>query len=230
MNIVQNTQWKGLRAGDIKYLDLNGDGAINKGKNTLADHGDLDAIGNAMPQFPFGFNMSAEWKNFDLFIAGAGIARQDWYATGNIYWGSYERPYLSFIRKDLISNAWSPETPGNTYPQINRGYASLGTLRSLGEVNDYYLINVGYLRIKNLSVGYTLPERLTRKAQIQKLRVYFSGENLFTWRFGNLTKYIDPEMAGAGINYSAPGNAVTRARAEDYPIGKIFSAGINITL
>ena len=230
LNIVQNTQWKGLRAGDIKYLDLNGDGAINKGKNTLADHGDLDAIGNAMPQFPFGFNIAAEWKNFDLFIAGAGIARQDWYATGNIYWGSYERPYLSFIRKDLISNAWSPETPGNTYPQINRGYASLGNLRSLGEVNDYYLINVGYLRIKNLSVGYTLPERLTRKAQIQKLRVYFSGENLFTWRFGNLTKYIDPEMAGAGINYSAPKDAVSRARAEDYPIVKIFSAGINITL
>ena len=97
-------------------------------------------------------------------------------------------------------------------------------------MNDYYLINVGYLRIKNLTVGYTLPEKLTRRAQIQKLRVYFSGENLFTWRFGNLTKYIDPEMAGAGITYSGPKDAVTRARAEDYPIGKIFSAGINITL
>jgi TonB-linked SusC/RagA family outer membrane protein len=230
LNIVQNTEWKGLRAGDIKYLDLNGDGAINKGKNTLDDHGDLDAIGNAMPQFPFGFNISAEWKNFDLSISGAGVARQDWYATGDIYWGSYERPYLSFMRKDLVSNAWTSETPGNTYPQINRGYAALGNLRSLGEVNDYYLINVGYVRIKNLSIGYTLPEKLTRRAQIQRLRVYFSGENIFTWRFGNLTKYIDPEMAGAGINYSSPGHAVNRARAEDYPIGRILSFGVNITL
>lgn len=230
LNIVQNTEWKGLRAGDIKYLDLNGDGAINKGKNTLADHGDLDAIGNAMPQFPFGFSISAEWKDFDLSIAGTGITRQDWYATGDIYWGTYERPYLSFIRKDLITNAWTAENPGNTYPQINRGYASLGNQRSLGEVNDYYLINVGYMRIKNLTIGYTLPERLTKKAQIQRMRVYFSGENIFTWRFGNLTKYIDPEMAGAGINYSSPGSAVNRARAEDYPIGRILSAGVNITL
>jgi hypothetical protein len=60
--------------------------------------------------------------------------------------------------------------------------------------------------------------------------VYFSGENIFTWRFGNLTKYIDPEMAGAGINYSSPGHAVNRARAEDYPIGRILSFGVNITL
>lgn len=230
LNIVQNIEWKGLRAGDIKYLDLNGDGAINKGKNTLADHGDLDAIGNAMPQFPFGFNLSAEWKNFDFSLAGTGVTRQDWYATGDIYWGPYERPYLSFIRKDLVSSAWTPETPGNRNPQINRGYAALGSMRSLGEVNDYYLINVGYVRIKNLSIGYTLPEKITKRAHIQRLRVYFSGENLFTWRFGNLTKYIDPEMAGAGISYSRPGDAVVRARSEDYPIGKIYSAGINITL
>lgn len=230
LNIVQNTEWKGLRAGDIKYLDLNGDGAINKGKNTLRDHGDLDAIGNAMPRFPFGFNISAEWKNFDLAVSGTGITRQDWYATGDIYWGSYERPYLSFIRKDLINNAWTAENPGNTYPQINRGYAALGTQRSLGEVNDYYLINVGYMRIKNLTIGYTFPERLTRKAQIQRMRIYFSGENIFTWRFGNLTKYIDPEMAGSGIIYSNPNYAATRSRAEDYPIGRILSAGVNITL
>lgn len=230
LNIVQNTEWKKLRAGDIKYVDINGDGAINKGNNTLADHGDLAEIGNAMPTCPFGFNISASWKNFDLSIAGAGIAKQDWYPTGDIYWGPYLRPYLSFIRKDLVSNAWTPEQPGNIYPQIYRGYAALGTQRSLYEVNDYYLTNVGYLRIKNLTLGYTLPEKLTRRAQIQSLRIYFSGENIFTWSFGNLTKYIDPEMAGSGISYSEPGAAVDRATAQAYPIGKVFSAGINLTL
>lgn len=232
LNIVQNTEWKGLRAGDIKYLDLNGDGAINKGRNTLADHGDIVAIGNAMPKCPFGFNISADWKNFDLAIAGAGVAKQDWYPSGDIYWGTYERPYLSFIRKDLVSNAWTPDHPNNRYPQINRGYASLNTsgLRSLGETNSYYLTNVGYLRVKNLTIGYTLPEKLTKRAQIQRLRIYFSGENIFTWRFGNLTRYLDPEMAGAGVSYSNPANANTRGRAEDYPIGKVFSAGVNLSL
>lgn len=230
INIVQNTQWKGLKAGDIKYLDLNKDGAINKGNNTLSDHGDLAEIGNAMPKFPFGFNINATWKSFDLGVAGAGVAKQDWYPTGDIYWGSYERPYLSFIRKDLVTNAWSPETPNNTYPQISRGYASLGNLRSLGEVNDYYLKNVGYLRVKNLTFGYTLPQKLTRKASIERLRFYFSGENIFTIRFGDLTKYIDPEMAGSGINYSSPGSAVSRSRVEDYPMGKTYSFGLNLTL
>lgn len=230
LNIVQNSQWKGLRAGDIKYLDVNGDGAINKGKYTLEDHGDLVEIGNAMPEFPFGFNISTAWKSFDLSMAGVGVARQDWYPTGDIFWGPYERPYLSFIRKDLVTNAWTPEHPGNTYPQINRGYAALGNLRSLGEVNDYYLTNVGYMRVKNLTFGYTLPQRLTQRAKIERLRIYFSGENMFTWRFGNLTKYVDPEMAGSGINYSSPGAAVTRARLEDYPMGKTYSLGINLSL
>lgn len=230
LNIVQNTQRKGLRGGDIKYLDINGDGAINKGKYTLADHGDLAEIGNAMPQFPFGFNFIADWKSFDLSFSGTGVARQDWYPTGDIFWGPYERPYLSFIRKDLVSNSWTPESPGNTYPHISRGYAALGVRRSLGEVNDYYLTNVGYMRVKNLTFGYTLPEKITQRAKIQRLRLYFSGENIFTWTFGGLTKYIDPEMAGAGISYSDPDSAVNRARAEDYPIGKSYSFGINLTL
>jgi len=230
INTVQNSEWKGLKAGDIKYVDINKDGKIDKGDYTLSNHGDLMPIGNAMPQFPFGFTIRADWKGLDLSIAGAGIGKQDWYPTGDIFWGPYERPYLSFIRKDLVENAWTPENPGNTYPQIYRGYASLGAERSLGEVNDYYMINVGYLRIKNLTLGYTLPNSLIQRFKMKNLRVYFSGENLLTWRFGNLTKYIDPEQAGSGINFNDPGSAVNRARMEDYPLGKTFSAGISVTL
>jgi len=230
LNIVQNTQWKGLRAGDLKYVDVNGDGAINKGKNTLADHGDLVPVGNAMPRFPFGFTLSADWNNFDLQLAAAGVAKQDWYPTGNIYWGTYERPYLSFLRKDLITNAWTPEHPENTYPQISRGYASLGALRSLGEANDYYITNVGYVRLKNLTFGYSLPDRLVRKWNIQRLRFYFSGENMLTYCFGDLTKYIDPEIAGSAINYSSPGTASSITRAgEVYPLSKVYSVGLSIT-
>ncbi|WP_353138752.1 TonB-dependent receptor [Pseudopedobacter sp.] len=230
MNVVQNAAWKGLRAGDIKFLDLNGDGAINKGDYTLENHGDIRPIGNAMPQFPFGFSFGADWKGFDLSMAGAGVVRQDWYPTGHLYWGSYYRPYLSFVRKDLFKDAWSPENPGGKYPQIERAYAAQSDTRSLATVNDYYLTNLGYLRIKNIMLGYTLPQKLTQKVNVQRLRVYFSGENMFTWSFGGLTKYMDPEQAGSGIGFNEPKDAVGRSSSTDWPIAKTYSIGVLLTL
>ncbi|HVW62636.1 MAG TPA: hypothetical protein VHC48_21445, partial [Puia sp.] len=159
-----------------------------------------------------------------------GIVHQDWYPTGFIYWGTYDRPYSSFVRKDLVAQAWDPAHPGGKYPQIYRGYDALGANRSLWELNDYYLTNVGYLRVKNLTIGYSLPQSLIQKLKVQQLRVYFSGENILTWRFGNLTRYVDPELAGSGINYSDPGSTGGRADLQDYPLGKTFSFGINLTL
>ncbi|MBJ7882481.1 SusC/RagA family TonB-linked outer membrane protein [Gelidibacter salicanalis] len=229
LNIVQNNEWSRLREGDLKYLDTDGDGSIDRGNYTLDDPGDLRPIGNAMPKFPFGFNVSATWKGFDFSLAGSGVAKQNWYPTGDIYWGTYQRPYLSFLRKDLVNQAWTPGK-GGEYPQIERGYASLGSGRSLYEMNDHYLKNIGYLRVKNLTLGFTIPRELTSKYSIQKLRLYFSGENLITWRFGDLTKYVDPEQAGSAINYSDPGNAVGRADLRSYPMGKTVSFGVNLSL
>ena len=109
----------------------------------------------------------------------------------------------------MIKNAWTPEN--RKIPANLSWMASLQSGRSLYEMNDYYLQNIGFLRIKNLTVGYTLPESITKKISAKKMRVYFSGENLFTFRFGDLTKYVDPEQAGSAINYSDPGDAVGRA-------------------
>jgi len=232
LNVVTNTEWKGLRGGDIKFVDTNGDGKIGPDNNTLADHGDLKRIGNAMPQFPFGFTVGASWNGIDLSVAGAGVSHQDWYPTGFVYWGTYTRPYSTFIRKDLVKDAWTPDNHKGIYPQIYRGYTALALndQRMLGEVNDYYMTNVGYLRVKNLTVGYTFPKTLTGKANIQEFRIYFSGENIFTWRFGKLTKYVDPEQAGSGIDYSDPAAATDETDLQDWPIGKTYSIGINLTL
>lgn len=233
MNLVSNTTLKGLRAGDVKYVDSDGDGEISKGNFTLDDHGDIKKIGNAMPQFPFGFNLGADWKGFDISLAGTGVMHQDWYPNGDLFWGFYQRPYLSFIRKDLLGNAWSPENPGGHYPQKYRGYVALGALRSLGEVNDYYLTNLGFLRIKNLTIGYTIPQKITQKVFIEKLRIYFSGENILTWSFGHLTRYMDPEQTGSGISFSNPGEAANMNTGDewsDYPMSKTLSFGINVTL
>lgn len=229
LNSVHNSDWDHLRAGDLMYVDLNGDGEISKGDNTLDNHGDIRPIGNTMPQFPFGFTINANWKGFDLIVAGYGIVHQDWYPTGGLFWATYERPYWSFIRKDLIEHAWSPENPQGKFPQIYRGYGALSRNRSMGAINDYYLMDVGYLRIKNLTLGYTLPVALTERVGIKNLRVYVSGEDLFVFSFGGLTKYLDPEVAGSGIGFNNPNDADGISEATNkYPMGKTYSVGISV--
>lgn len=230
INVARNDEFKGLRAGDIKYLDSNGDGEIGPGDNTIDNPGDLQVIGNAIPKLPFGFTFAADWKGIDLQVIGNGVVSQDWYPSGKTFWGTYERPYLSFLRKDLVANAWSPDNPSGTYPQIARGFSSLGSNRQLSAVNDYYLTNVGFMRIKNLTLGYSFSPSILERAKLSKLRLYVSGENLFTKRFGGLTKYIDPEQAGSGISFSDPNAATNRSDADAYPILKTISLGIQIGL
>lgn len=233
LNRLTNSDWKRLRGGDVKYVDVNNDGKINKGNYTLDDHGDLMPIGNTMPRFPFGFNFNANWKGFNLSVDGQGIGRQDWYPEGDLYWGTYQRPYLSLIRKDLVENAWTPDNTDGIYPQIYRGYAALLSNRSLYEINDYYLTNIGYLRIKNMTLGYEIPQSITKYLNIKSIRVYVSGENILTWSFGGLTRYIDPEQAASTVSYSNPGDASARAERgfpRGYPMNKTYSFGVNIKL
>lgn len=230
-----NSDWNYLKGGDLRYVDVDGDGEINNGNNTLEDHGDLVPIGNAMPQFPFGFNFNATWKNFDLAVLGQGVAKQDWYPQGPLYWGTFHRPYVSFLRKDLIDQVWDPafpNDPNRIFPQRQRAYNALSSGRMSYNLNDHFLENIGYLRIKNLTFGYTLPTTLTQKVNIKRLRVFLSGENIFTWSFGGLTKYLDPEEVGSHVSYSNPNGVSARpdVNTQLYPIGKTFSAGVEINL
>ena len=230
-----NSDWNYLKGGDLRYVDVDGDGEISNGNNTLEDHGDLVPIGNAMPQFPFGFNINTSWKNFDLTLIGQGVAKQDWYPNGPLYWGTFHRPYVSFLRKDLVDQVWDPEhanDPNRIFPQRQRAYNALSNGRMSYNLNDHFLTNIGYLRIKNLTVGYTLPSSITEKAKIKRFRVFLSGENILTWSFGGLTKYLDPEEVGAHVSYSNP-NGVSARSATDtqlYPMGKTYSVGVEINL
>src|SRR5690606_12562051 len=125
----------------------------------------------------FGFLISSEWNGVDFLIQGAGVASQDWYPQGRVFWGTSEGPYVAFIRKDLVSNACSEDNPNGKFPQISRSYSALGSNRQLGATNNHFLTNLGYLRIKNLTVGYTIPQEVTRKLSIERFRIYLSGEN-----------------------------------------------------
>ena len=213
------TSPNGLYAGDMKFADLDGDGAINKGAEKVGDSGDWQIIGNKQPRFNYGVNLNASWFGFDLAVFFQGIGKMDWYpsADARAFWGPYARPYMTFIPKDFLNDCWSEENPDAYYPRP-RGYVAMNANRPLGVANDRYLQNIGYLRLKNLTFGYTLPEKLTKKASISKLRLYFTGENLFYWAPGLHGKYVDPEMAMTGGNLRL------------YPWQKSFIFGIDITL
>lgn len=210
---------QGLFAGDMKFADLDGDGAINKGAEKVGDSGDWQIIGNSKPRYNFGFSMNASWKGLDFSAFFQGIGHMDWYpaADARSFWFLYARPYQTFFPRDFLTDCWSEENPDAYFPRP-RGYVAMNANRPLGVTNDRYLQNIGYLRLKNLTVGYTLPEKLVKKASIAGLRVYFSGENLFYWAPGLHGDFVDPEMAMTGGNLRL------------YPWQKSFTIGIDVTL
>lgn len=209
--------WSRLQAGDVKFIDLNGDGKISEGANTLADHGDLKVIGNTTPRYRYGFNLGANWGGFDFSALAQGILRRGWYPGNNAdkFWGPYSRPYYSFIPRDFERDVWTPENPDAYFPLL-RGYIALNGGNPLNVRNDRYLQNVGYLRLKNVVLGYTLPEALTKKVRIPRARIYVSGENMLTYTPFR-TKYIDPEQLDGDF---------TNGRT--YPLSKTYSAGLSI--
>lgn len=210
--------WSKLQAGDLRFVDLNGDGKINNGSNTLADPGDMKIVGNNRVRFRYGVNLGASWNGFDISALAQGILRRNWYPGNNAdkFWGPYSRPYYSFIPKDFGNDIWTPENP-NAYFPVLRGYTALNDGGDLRSTNDRYIQNVGYLRLKNVVIGYTVPERISKLVRIPRARIYISGENLLTYT-PLRSKYIDPEQFdGDGTN------------GRTYPLSKTISAGLNLT-
>ncbi|WP_270569199.1 TonB-dependent receptor [Coprobacter secundus] len=210
-------EYRGLQAGDMSYADLDGSGCIDNGLNTLDNHGDLKKVGNKLPRYTYSGNVGFSWYGVDFSAFFQGIGRQHIYPGGDcmLFWGGYARPYASFIPKDFSKDIWTPENPTGYYPKL-RGYSAQGN-RSLAQPNDRYLQNLAYCRLKNVTLGYTLPNEWTKKIYVDRLRIYFSGDNLATWTKLH-SDYIDPEQ------FAKDGNARV------YPFPKTFSFGIDITL
>jgi len=211
--------WSKLQAGDLKFNDLDGDKKITPGKNTLDDSGDRRIIGNTTPRYRFGLNVGFDWNSFDFSTFIQGIGQRDWYPGNNAdkFWGPYSRPYYSFIPREFEKDVWTPENNDAYFPLL-RGYTALNANNDLREANDRYIQNAGYVRLKNLVFGYTLPVSITQKAKIEKLRIYLSGENLGYYT-PMRTRYIDPEqLDGDGTN------------GRTYPMSRTLSFGLDITL
>ena len=228
VNTIINTSAldQGLRAGDLKFEDLDGDKVISLGDNTLSNPGDRRIIGNSLPRYNFNFTTGGSWKRIDLSVFFQGIGRQHWYpgTEASNFWGPYARPYATFIPRDFLSQVWSEENPDAYFPRP-RGYVALNsTNRSLGVANSKYLQDLMYIRLKNLTIGYSLPETTISKIGLTKLRIYLSGENI--WTYTKLkSKYVDPEQAATLNTYN-----VSTSTAKTYPWAKTFMFGLDIGL
>ena len=203
------------KAGDLIFDDVDGSTKIDQGKGTLDDHGDLVRIGTSTPRYPSGITVNRAWMGFDFSMFWQGIGKQNIYPGGNnmMFWGPYARAYSSFIPKDFPAKVWSENNRDAYFP---RPVADLARSYAMSRPNDRYLQNLAYCRLKNLTLGYTLPKSLTKKAYLEKVRLYFSGENLFiTSKLKS--DYIDPEQMMHDTN------------GRVYPFSKTFSFGLDVS-
>lgn len=215
----------GWKAGDLKILDLDGDGFIGETGNETADApGDRTIIGNSLPSLSYGITGSIRYFGFDVSVFFQGTGNHYWYPENQSmpFWGAYGYPYNSFIPTNFLDNVWAEDNPDAYFIRPRSNMSTGGYLR---DANDRYLQNARYLRLKNLTVGYTIPAKVTKKAGIDQVRVYFSGENLHYWSpMKKHTKYVDPEAAiQRGDKTGADANNAF------YPWQKTFMFGLDIT-
>ncbi len=233
--------------GDIKFKDLNGDGVINAGDPNMKDadgnpigvgtpenHGDLKVIGNNTPRYEYAFHIGGTWKGFDLDLYFQGVGKRDVWTTGAFVMPLMRGADATYANQESY-NIYDYFNPGDNridqgadFPVLYPGNNGQGTISSsiiqAGNHNFYpqtkYLVDMSYLRLKNVTLGYTLPQDLTRKAYIERLRIYFSANNLCLLHKGSGDIPVDPEM-----NYNTANGAWGRTN----PITRSLSFGLQLT-
>lgn len=204
-------------AGDIMYKDVNGDGKIDGGKNTVLDPGDRRIIGNSTPRYNFGLNLDGAYKGFDLKLFFQGTMKRDYMPGGGttLFWGAvgywqtnFFEPHLDYFRPENTNSGLGPNLNGYYPRPLEDGRNRNAQTR--------YMQNAAYARLKNVTLGYTLPASLTQNYSVSNLRLFVSAENLFTI---TSLKLYDPETIGVG-NWDG----------STYPLSKGVSFGLSITL
>ncbi len=213
--------------GDIKLKDLNDDKFINVGTNRVSNPGDRSIIGNRSPRFTYGINLGADWNNFFFSAFFQGVAKQDWYPSieAESFWGQYNRPYNN-VPKFHLGNMWTPEQTDAYFPRTMSRAASNATTRELGVPQTKYLQNVAYIRLKNIQIGYNLPKKFISKIGASDIKVFFSGENLWSYSpLYKLTRQMDVENTGKSDQLFTSGNA---GDGYNYPMLNSMSFGLSI--
>jgi TonB-linked SusC/RagA family outer membrane protein len=220
---LQNSANFRFGPGDVKFIDVNGDGEINNGKGTLADHGDLEVIGNSTPRYEYGFRFGADYKGFDFSIFFQGVGKREIWGQGFLAIPGFQSSDGA-MPEAIAGNFWTPDHTDAFYPAAYNNAGS-NTANNM-QVQDRYLLNMAYLRIKNLTVGYTLPKTLVSRAWISSLRVYAGIENFVTWdKLGDLP--IDPENI-SGYSMWNTTNYNTGRTGTGIPAFKSVSVGLQL--
>ena len=192
------------QVGDFRYVDVNGDGELSQDT-------DRAIVGNYMPDFYYGFSFNLGYKGFDLVANFQGV-------YGNEIL-NLERRYL--LNQEASSNMMRESLQRYPYGELNRANRK-STGRNGSSTSTFHLEDGSYLRLQNLSLGYTLPAKLTKRAHIQRVRLYLQGNNLFT-----ITKYTgyNPEVNRNSSDALRPGEDYC-----SYPVSRSFNFGVNLTL
>ena len=209
--------------GDVKYQDLDGNGEITWGDKTVDNHGDWSRIGNTTPRYEYNFKIGVDWKGIDLNIFFQGVGSRQYWATGTMMipgWNFSEGTYYAHQ-----TNYWTPENTNAWYPRLTEtnqpGQYSAAAFNFLCQTR--YLLDMSYLRLKNITIGYSLPDKVLKKMHFDKFRIYFSAENVCEIdHLGDLP--IDPETETS----AGDGGAMGFGRI--YPFTRQLSCGLQISL
>lgn len=216
LNSYEDQSWWHIGPGDVKYVDLNGDGAVDYGSSTLDDHGDLKVIGNETPRWQYGFNLAASYKGFDFSAYIQGVGKRDFWASGPMFIPGYRTEAFYAHQMDY----WTPEHQDAYFPRITPTNQRNDSYNF--RVQSKYLLDLSYLRMKNITIGYSLPEHWLANAKLSQLRIYVSGENLF--ELSDVGMPIDPE-----IDYTDEQSDLT-SFGRVYPYRRTISFGLQVTL
>ncbi|MEP7259233.1 MAG: TonB-dependent receptor, partial [Flavitalea sp.] len=191
-------------AGDIKFRDLDKDNKITRGNQTITNSGDLKVIGNSTPRYSYGFKADAGWKGFDLTLFFQGVGKRS-VTPNSIYFLQHYTSEWAVPQK-INGDYWTPENQDAYFPR-----ARIGNADEITETQSRFLQNAAYLRLKQFTVGYSLPGKMIEKAKIGNVRFYFSGNNI--WESTKMLDIFDPEGFASNM----------------YPLTRSFSFGMNLT-
>lgn len=212
------------RPGQVIFSDLNHNNMIDSGSDTVADPGDQTIIGNTSPRFPYSITLDASWKGFFVSAFFQGVGKRLWGPTKEgPFWGQYCRPYAQAYKWQL-DNCWDPVTNPDALLPVYTGYCGISWQNKR---IDRYMMDVSYIRLKNLQIGYNFPKKILEKLKISQLSIYFSGENLWTW--SPLHKYTK-DFDVVTVCYGSDTDITNEAEGDgyNYPTMSTFSFGLQI--
>lgn len=209
--------------GDVKYRDLNGDNKIDRGTNSLeGGMGDMTIIGNTTPRYQYTINGSISYKGLTLSAMFQGVGKRDYNAGGGVYfWGSGPYAQVTVFKEHM--DYWREDNKDAYFPKpyIHSAGGVDPFQQKTKTVSDRYIQSAAYCRLKNLTLSYDIPQRWTQKIGMQKVQVFFSGENLLT--FTPLMGMFDPEAVFTSNSYTGEGG-------KNYPMNKVVSFGLVVNL